>query len=187
MEAPPFNLTRHQYPEAASLPPDGYQLVQLGVKSQNRAIDDGGYDPFWDDDDWNFFDFFDFYWGNQAAKYVRKHQDAKLKLQRNKIHLKKGCVPYDTWITMTKPVPGEPWIEFEPHGLEFDQKQTVKVKIYYGDCELPEGIEPEDLEVWYWNEELGEYEYIGGMNKVNKRWIEFYIDHFSRYVVACQY
>lgn len=176
--APPFNLTRHQYPEAASMPPEGYQLVQLGVKSLSRSTYGDG-----DDDDYDIVDPADGIW---AGKFVKRHRDKKIKLKKNMIHLKKGCVPYDTWIIMTKPVENEPWVEFEPHGLVFDKPQTVKVKISYEDCLLPEGVQPEDLEVWYWNEELGEYEYMGGTNKINKQKIEFYIDHFSRYVVACQ-
>lgn len=96
-------------------------------------------------------------------------------------------MPYDSWITITKPLPEEPWVEFEPHGMVFDIPQTVEVTLYYEGCVLPPGVVVEDLEVWYWNEELGEYEYIGGYNDVENERITFYLDHFSRYVIASSF
>ncbi len=40
------------------------------------------------------------------------------------------------------------------------------------------------MTVWYWNEEEEVYEFIGGINHVPEQYIEYDINHFSRYVVA---
>ena len=175
---PPFDLTRYEYPQAASEAPDGYQLIQLGMKVESTVptICGGG-----GDNDFEIVEPVDSLW---AGKYVQEGKKKKIKLDKNEIVLEKDCVPFDSWITMTKPVENEPWVEFEPHGMVFDQPQTVEVTLYYEGCELPAGVEPEDLEVFYWNEELEEYEYIGGYNDIENERITFFLDHFSRYVIA---
>jgi hypothetical protein len=175
---PPFTPNPFQYPAAASVPPPGYQFVDLSrmTENPNPTISHNSWD--WDND----FDICnppDSIW---AGKYVLYHQYKVIKLQKNELKLKSGCVPYSAWITMTKPVANEPWIEFEPHGMVFDQQNQVEVKLYYSNCILP--CAPEDLTIWYWNEELQVYEYIGGENHVDQQRIDFKLNHFSRYVVA---
>ncbi len=173
---PPFVYEPYQFPEAASQPPPGRQIINLAMKVDNPNPSLSS-----NDNDFDICNPPDSIW---AGKYVQEGQNKTIKLQKNELKLKSDCVPYPAWITMTKPVANEPWVEFEPHGMVFDLPQTVEVKLYYEDCVLPPGVEPEDLEVWYWNEELEVYEYIGGENNLSSQYIKFYLDHFSRYVVA---
>ena len=59
-----------------------------------------------------------------------------------------------------------------------------RARMSYAGCTLPPNVQPGDLEIWYWNEALNVYEYIGGDNDENHQRINFYLNHFSRYVVA---
>ena len=156
-QPPPFDLSHYDYPDAADCPPAGYQFIELGANNQ-------GHD------------------GNWVTEYFTVGNNNRLKLDNNKLKVNAGGMPCDSWVAMTQPVEDEPWVEYEPHGLVFTSPQYARIS--YRDCQLPEGIDPEDLEIWYWNEELGEYEYIGGYNNVGAEYIEFDIEHFSRYVVA---
>ena len=156
---PPCDLTRHVYPTSADLPPDGYVFVDLGADNTPSG------------DDW-------------VKTYIWRDKGGQLWLDESGIVIQPFGVPYSTWIAMTKPLPNEPWVEFEPHGLYFTWPQYARIS--YAGCQLPGDIEPEELEIWYWNEELGKFEYIGGRNNLDEEYIEFDIEHFSRYVVAGQ-
>lgn len=160
-DLPPMDLSRYDYPDAADVPPAGYQLVELGKNVPSS----------------------DFWW-NWVFTFVRRSKGGQLWLNGSGIVIAPYGVPYSTWIAMTRPNQDEPWVEFEPHGLYFTSSQYARIS--YRDCELPEDIGPGELEIWYWNEEAGEYEYIGGYNNVQEQYIEFNIEHFSRYIVAGQ-
>lgn len=155
---PPMDLTRYEYPAEANIPPPGYQFVEIG---QNN--------PGTTEDGWVY-------------TYIRAALGGELWLNGNGLVIEAYGVPYNTWIAMTEPMPDEPWVEYEPHGLVFTSPQYARIS--YAGCELPAGMNPDDLEIWYWNEKLGQYEYVGGDNHIEEEYIEFDIEHFSRYVVA---
>lgn len=163
----PFNLTHHPYPEGADYPPEGYQFVPLDGSRTNRSTDD----PY--DDEW-------------VADKINKSKGGSVWMSgcESGIVIEPWALPYSSWIAMTRPSDDEPWIEFEPHGLVFNSSQYAQVS--YDEYVLPPGVDPEDFSVWYWNDELNEYEYIGGIVHPEEGYIEFDIDHFSRYIVACQ-
>lgn len=120
--------------------------------------------------------------GDWVFTYVYRGVGAELWYEGSGIVIQPNGAPYSTWIAMTEPNPEGPWVEFEPHGLYFTKGQYARIS--YKDCPMPDGVSAEDLEVWYWNDELGKYELIGGNNNLTEQYIEFDIEHFSRYVVA---
>ncbi len=160
---PPMNLTHYAYPEAANYPPAGYQFVRLGANSTARSTND----PY------NGFD---------ASEHVIQSQGGSMWDGGSGIEIAPWGVPNSVWIAMTQPNPDEPWVEFEPHGLVFEGAQVARIS--YVGCEFPAGVQAGELTIWYWNEELGVYEYIGGVNHPDEQYIEYSIEHFSRYVVA---
>lgn len=164
---PPFNLTHYPYPEAADNPPDGFLLIPIGVTPAERSVDD----PY--GDEW-------------AADMINKSKGGEIWLDDDMsgIVIEPWGVPNSGWIALTRPDSVEPWIEFEPHGLVFESPQVARVS--YAGYGLPEGIDPNDLTIWYWIEESGEYEYIGGTVYPDEEYVEFNIEHFSRYIVAGQ-
>jgi len=166
-EIPQFSLTRHQYPEAANYPPTGYEFLQLGICSALR-VTNGPYDDEW------------------VAVVINKSQGGELWLMDcvSGIIIEPWGMPKSGWIALTIPTEDEPWIEFEPHGLVFNYSQVARIS--WAECGLPEGVQPEDLTVWYYHEEIDEYEYIGGTIYPELEYIEYPIDHFSRYVIAYQ-
>lgn len=167
MEPPPFNLTRYQYPESANCPPEGYEFVPIGAHRTVRSTDFPG------GDDWEIGIIW-YWWGGE----VLLDDDSG-------IEVGSYAIPYwATWVAVTRPDSAEPWIEFEPHGLVFNYSQVARIS--WAECVLPEGVQPEDLTVWYYHEEIDEYEYIGGTVYPELQYIEYPIDHFSRYVIAYQ-
>ena len=163
LEPPPFSLTLYDYPENADVPPDGYQFVNIGGDDPERATD-----CRW------VYGLVYYYWGGGVFWEWRTGID-----------IGPYAIPYwSMWIAVTRPSYDQPWVQFEPHGLKFYYSQIARIS--WARCGLPPGIEPEDLTVWYYNEELGEYEYIGGTVYPEYQYIEYNVDHFSRYVVACQ-
>lgn len=70
---------------------------------------------------------------------------------------------------------------FGPHGTNF--KNPVKVELSYKMTDLS-GIDETKLRVYYFNEELNIWEYIGGTVDVKKKCVIAYLNHFSRYAIA---
>ena len=161
---PLFDLTRYEYPEAANYPPEGYEFIHLGINASSRTITDGS----------NSF----------ASEYVETDDDEEIFLDdiETGIEIEEDGVPYDTWIMVTRPNEEEPWVEFEPHGLVFTSSQLARIS--WEDCGLPPGMDPDELTVLYFNVELNVYEDMGGVSYPEKKYIEYDIDHFSRYVIA---
>ena len=170
-ELGPFNPTRHQYPEAANYAPSGYQLINIGV-SNSRATSDGGCGG---DDDYAYGPVF-YYWGGEV--WLDDDETAGLDIGSYAIE------NWGMWVVVYKPDEDEPWLEFEPHGTVFQYSQIARVS--YEDCDL-QGVPEEEMTIFYWNEETEEYEYIGGTVNTEEDYIEYDIDHFSRYVVASRY
>ena len=70
---------------------------------------------------------------------------------------------------------------FGPHGAQFNK--PVRVELSYKTADL-QGIDEKKLKVFYFNEETGLWELIGGdVDKKGKKVIA-YLKHFSRYAVA---
>lgn len=121
---------------------------------------------------------------NFVFDFMTKELGGQLWLDGHGIVIAPNGLPYDTRIALAVPYPGEAVVDFEPHGLVFTSPQYARIS--YTGCELPPGISANDLAVWYYNEVSGEYECIGGNNNLLGQYIEFSIEHFSRYIVAGQ-
>ena len=68
-----------------------------------------------------------------------------------------------------------------PHGTQFNN--PVKVELSYKTADL-QGIDEKKLKIFYFNEETGLWELIGGdVDKRGKK-VKAYLKHFSRYAVA---
>ncbi|MCX6640765.1 MAG: hypothetical protein NTW14_09835 [bacterium] len=174
-ETPPLEITHYQYPEAANNPPPGYQFIHLTTPDPVRVIDDPP----------------QFVGPNYIYKFINKSQGGSVWLSKGApipanptfsgVVFSPWGLPYSTWIGIYQPDLDEPWVEYEPHGIYFNGAQHGHIN--FSDCDL-QNVEPEDLTIWYWNEQLNEYEYIGGTVNLAQEYIEFNLYHFSRYVVA---
>jgi hypothetical protein len=155
----PPNLPRpYAYPPKAYLPPAGHKFLQRNPKS-----------PILEDDLY-------------ATMMINRAKGGTLWLDRNFICILAWAIPHSQWISICQPNPAELIIDFETHGLTFSGPQLARIS--YVDYIIPPGLLPEDLMVWYWNSEIGVYEFIGGVNNTQAKYIDFNINHFSRYVVA---
>ncbi len=72
-------------------------------------------------------------------------------------------------------------IEFGPHGATFNN--PVKVELSYLMADLS-GVNEENLQVYYFHEDTGVWEYIGGQVNTKKKIVTVYLEHFSRYALA---
>ncbi len=70
---------------------------------------------------------------------------------------------------------------FGPHGTQFNK--PVKVELSYKTADL-QGIDEKKLKVFYFNEETGLWELIGGDVDTRGNKVIAYLKHFSRYAVA---
>jgi hypothetical protein len=70
---------------------------------------------------------------------------------------------------------------FDPHGTQFNQ--PVRVELSYRRAILRGGDE-NDLRVYYFNEDTGIWEYIGGEVDTENKVIVVYLEHFSRYAIV---
>ena len=107
---------------------------------------------------------------------------------KSKITFKKNDLPEDLTITFE-------WVsggtfegklnpaEFGPHGLVFNS--PVEVKLSYKKADL-QGIEEEDLKIFYFNEETELWEFIGGEVDEKKKIVIGFLDHFSRYAIGAE-
>ena len=73
--------------------------------------------------------------------------------------------------------------QFSPHGTTFNN--PVKIRLSYKDADLGD-VEEEDLRIWYLNETEGVWELIGDNVHKDKKYVEGYINHFSRYALGSE-
>ncbi len=73
--------------------------------------------------------------------------------------------------------------EFSPHGTTFNN--PVKIRLSYKDADLT-GVNEDDLEIRYYNEVTGEWEFIGNEVNTSKKVVIGYTDHFSRYAIGAE-
>ena len=153
-------------------------LINIHAKAVGRLDDDEDNDY---DYDWEY-EFDGQEYEGVAKRVDMKHGDA-IRWDGSSATFPAGALFYPQyWVTMDRVDPPEPWIDYGPHGTQFDIPVTLRIS--YEDCELPEGIEPEDLKMFYWNEETGEYELISETNNLEEKYLEGQTDHFSRYIIA---
>ncbi len=176
-----FEPVIYDYPEAANYAPEGYQLINIHVKAVGRL--DG------DDDDGD--DDYDFEWRQEidgieyegVAKEIKFYKGDAIRWDGSSATFPARSLPYSRyWISMVRTDPPEPWIDYGRHGTQFSMPVTLRIS--YANCVLPEGIEPEDLVLFYWNEYTGEYELISEYNNLEEQYLEGQTNHFSRYIVA---
>jgi len=72
-------------------------------------------------------------------------------------------------------------VEFGPHGKIFDK--PARLELSYKNANLT-GIDENNLRVFYFNQDTGIWESIGGTVDKNKKKVTVYLSHFSRYALA---
>jgi hypothetical protein len=71
--------------------------------------------------------------------------------------------------------------EFSPHGITFDK--PVRMQLSYKDADLT-GVNEDDLKIFYYHEDTGEWEVIGDYVDKRRKVVVGYTTHFSRYGVG---
>jgi hypothetical protein len=99
-----------------------------------------------------------------------------------RVHIPAWSIHEDIVVSIDVPNTEVLACDFGPHPYNFDW--TIYLRISYGDVQLPEGVSPQDLELWYWNGYTQQYEYICNWNNTWAEWMLGFTDHFSRYVIA---
>ncbi len=72
-------------------------------------------------------------------------------------------------------------LEFGPHGLIFNN--PVEVALSYKEADL-KGFKEKELRIFYYNEDTGLWEYIGGEVDEKEKQVIAFLDHFSRYALG---
>ena len=72
-------------------------------------------------------------------------------------------------------------LEFGPHGATFNV--PVRVRLSYKRADLS-GIDETALQVYFFNEDTGLWELIGGEVDTENKVVIVYLEHFSRYALA---
>ena len=73
--------------------------------------------------------------------------------------------------------------EFSPHGVQFNYPVTVWIS--YKDADL-NGINEQDLKIWYYNEDTGFWELIGDVVDTQNKMVGGLLHHFSRYAIGTE-
>jgi len=73
--------------------------------------------------------------------------------------------------------------DFSPHGTLFNE--PVRLELSYKDADLS-GVNEDDLEIRYYNETTGQWEFIGNEVDTKKKVVIGYTDHFSRYAIGAE-
>lgn len=99
----------------------------------------------------------------------------------SKLVFEPNALPEDMTITITY------WIDeyfegvFDPHGTQFNE--PVRVELSYRNADLT-GIDENDLKIYYYNESLNIWEYVGGEIDAENKLVICYLEHFSRYAIV---
>ncbi len=73
--------------------------------------------------------------------------------------------------------------DFSPHGTNFNL--PVRVELSYKGADLT-GVNEDNLEIRYYNEGTGQWEFIGNEVDTSKKVVIGYTDHFSRYAIGAE-
>ncbi len=96
------------------------------------------------------------------------------------LSFKPGDLPQDTTIFFEWDSQG--YIsELGPHGIFFNS--PVALKLSYKDADLTNVIE-DSLRIWYYNDVTDLWELVGGTVNKTDKYVEGYIEHFSRYAIG---
>ncbi|MFQ5674310.1 MAG: hypothetical protein ACE5G1_00310 [bacterium] len=71
--------------------------------------------------------------------------------------------------------------DFSPHGTQFNE--PVRIELSYQDADL-NGINEDDLKIYYYHEDTGIWEVIGDEVHKDKKTVVGYTTHFSRYAIG---
>ena len=104
---------------------------------------------------------------------------------KSRLDFKPGDVSQDVWVSFNWRSTGflEGGAEFSPHGTTFNN--PVKIRLSYKDADL-NGVEEADLRIWYFNETEGVWEIIGDEVNGDAKYVEGYLNHFSRYAIGAE-
>ncbi len=126
-----------------------------------------------------------------AKKFIRAAKGGKIRIGDktdgvSELNFPKNALPADMTILFDWMATGKfdgtlNNVEFGPHGTFFNK--PVRVRVSYALADLS-GIIEENLRAYYYNQDTGIWEYIGGTVNTRKKIIEFYVNHFSRYAIA---
>lgn len=126
-----------------------------------------------------------------AHKFMQRTKGGGIKLGNgdtgeSKIKINKHALPEDTdikfeWAAGPAMEGVLSDLTFGPHGTQFIE--PVKVELSYKMADLT-GIDESTLQVFYFNEDTGLWELIGGEVDLSKKRITVYLPHFSRYALS---
>jgi len=126
-----------------------------------------------------------------VSKFIKNKSGGKVEVGgkdagKCKIEFKKNDLPEDMTIEFQWAADGYlegllSNVEFGPEGTEFNN--PVKVEFSYRLADLGD-IDEDDLRVFYYNEDTGEWELIGGEVDKKEKIIRVLLKHFSRYAIS---
>lgn len=100
------------------------------------------------------------------------------------------ALPQDTLITVTLPMEGYAIVDFGPHPLQFQRQIWIVMSLngtgirMHGGGPKERTVDPQPLNIYYYNEETGEYEVYPSTYDPVRNALMFRTDHFSRYIIA---
>lgn len=128
-----------------------------------------------------------------AEKLIKKQWGGRLRVgdrERgfSKIRFKRNALPMDAliqfqWVASSTLEGMLNSLEFGPHGLNFNK--AVNIELSYKMADLSD-VNEDDLKLFYYNEDSGLWELIGGEVKKNRKVIKAKIWHFSRYAIGAE-
>ena len=101
------------------------------------------------------------------------------------LNFKSGDVSQNVLVTFEWESTGllEGGAQFSPHGTTFNN--PVEIRLSYKDADLS-GINEEDIQIWYFNEEENVWELIASDVHTDHKYVKGYINHFSRYAIGAE-
>ena len=129
------------------------------------------------------------YWYKEQM--FNANQDDWMQLNKTRLEVPAGALEKNTKLSLkiTKEAPSglgalNRTYDFGPHNTVFLKSLTLK--LYFGDVDLS-GVSVEDLQMYYYNEATGQWEWMGGIvvdTAGNQIVFTGFISHFSRYALG---
>ncbi len=126
-----------------------------------------------------------------AEKFIEAEEGGKIKVGnieygKSSIFFPEDALPEDMLISFSWAPSGTlegtlSDVEFGPHGTYFNK--PVELKLSYKMADLS-GVNENSLHIYYYNEDTGLWELIGGTINKKKKYVEAELWHFSRYAFA---
>lgn len=118
-----------------------------------------------------------------GSAFIRADEGGVISWGRFSLDIPAGALSEDTEISISRPMPNLVMCELEPHGIQFNKPVTLQID-YNGTPAAENDTGEPTLGVYWFNEDTGQWVFVGKELDTAGNKMEANLEHFSGYVAG---